>query len=318
MSTPSDPAQKEKFFTPLMIVAIALCAGILIWGYCGIHAFNKGGIDTTFGWLIKIWMGSKNVNGGHEWFIPIISGFLIYRNKERLSELTKEIDWKGLLLLIPALALFVLSFRMVQPRITVIALPLILLGATWYLAGWKTAKLCLFPILFLWISVPLPATNQATVQLQVIATQMGHWGGELLGVDTYVQGTDLRSTGDHWGSFGIEGGCSGMNSLMALLMISSAWAYLANMSFGKKCLLALSAIPLAIIGNGIRITSIVVMAEYVSSDFAANTWHDWSGLLLFFPVSLIGLACIHSLLTGEAVWKRLKRKKAVVRMNKHH
>ena len=53
-----------------------------------------------------------------------------------------------------------------------------------------------------------------------------------------------------------------MRSLMALLMLSAAWAYLSDLKFWKKCVLFLSAIPLAVIGNGVRITSIVVMAEY--------------------------------------------------------
>ncbi len=317
MTTSEHHAHKQKFFTVPMIIGIVISALMLIWGYSAIQAFNKGGENSVFGWLTKIWLSSGG-GSGHEWFIPLISGFLLYRNKERISKIEKKIDWKGLLLLIPSLLLFALSFRMVQPRVAMFALPLILLGGTWYLAGWKAAKITLFPFLFLWISIPLPSTNQATVQLQVIATELGHWGGNLLGVDTYVQGTDLRSTGDHWGSFSIEGGCSGMNSLMALFMISFAWAYLAKVAMWKKLILCLSALPIAIIGNGVRITSIVFMAEYVSADFAANTWHDWSGLLLFFPVSLLGLACIHSLQSGEIIRNRNKRKKAVVRMNSQH
>lgn len=51
-----------------------------------------------------------------------------------------------------------------------------------------------------------------------------------------------------------------MRSLMALLMLSAAWAYLSDLKFWKKCVLFLSAIPLAVIGNGVRITSIVVLA----------------------------------------------------------
>lgn len=72
-----------------------------------------------------------------------------------------------------------------------------------------------------------------------------------------------------------------MRSLMALLMLSAAWAYLSDLKFWKKCVLFLSAIPLAVIGNGVRITSIVVMAEYGNPEFASKTWHDWSGLLFF-------------------------------------
>lgn len=126
----------------------------------------------------------------------------------------------------------------------------------------QTARICAFPLLFFWLCIPLPSFQQATVELQIIATQFGHLGGSLFGVDTYLQGTNIRSTEGHWDAFNIAGGCSGMRSLMALIMLSAAWAYLSDLKFWKKCVLFLSAIPLAVIGNGVRIASIVVMAEY--------------------------------------------------------
>ena len=49
-----------------------------------------------------------------------------------------------------------------------------------------------------------------------------------------------------------------------------------------------------------------------------GTWHDWSGLLFFFPICLLGLAAVHSLLAGELIWKPSRRKKLVVKMNKSH
>lgn len=73
------------------------------------------------------------------------------------------------------------------------------------------------------------------------------------------------------------------------------------------------SIPLAVIANSFRITSIFVLAEYVSPVFAGKTWHDWSGLALFFPASLLGLFLIHSLLAGELSF--LKRRKVIIRSN---
>lgn len=61
------------------------------------------------------------------------------------------------------------------------ALPLILLGGAWYLAGPQTARICAFPLLFFWLCIPLPSFQQATVELQIIATQFGHLGGSLSG-----------------------------------------------------------------------------------------------------------------------------------------
>ena len=77
--------------------------------------------------------------------------------------------------------LLMLSFRVGQPRVAVGALPLILLGGAWYLAGPQTARLCAFPLLFFWLCIPLPSFQQATVGLQIIATELGHWGASIFG-----------------------------------------------------------------------------------------------------------------------------------------
>jgi exosortase/archaeosortase family protein len=95
---------------------------------------------------------------------------------------------------------------------------------------------------------------------------------------------------------------------MALLMISAAWAYIAKFVFWKKTILFLSAIPLAIIGNALRIISIFIIAEYGDAQWASTTWHDWSGLLLFYPFSMFLLLVIHSLLEGGLPWKSGKRR----------
>ena len=101
---------------------------------------------------------------------------------------------------------------------------------------------------------------------------------------------------------------------MALLMISVAWAYLADkLALWKRALLALSAIPLSIVGNAFRVVSIFVCAEYINPAFAGKTWHDWSGLIFFFPATLIGLMLLHGILAGELPF--IKKRKVVVRKN---
>ncbi|HBN16915.1 MAG TPA: hypothetical protein DD422_02570 [Akkermansia sp.] len=310
------PDGKERFLTAPMIASLAVSTLLLALTYLAFPEFGSSGNETSIQWLISSW--NKQTDYEHGWLVVPIIAFMLYHARKKIAQAPRRMDWRGLILFIPAIMLLMLSFRVGQPRVAVGALPLILLGGAWYLAGPQTARLCAFPLLFFWLCIPLPSFQQATVGLQIIATELGHWGATVFGVDTYLQGTNIRSTGGHWDAFNIAGGCSGMRSLMALLMLSAAWAYLSDLKFWKKCVLFLSAIPLAVIGNGVRITSIVVMAEYGDPEFASKTWHDWSGLLFFFPISLFGLAAVHSLLAGELIWKPSQRKKLVVKMNKSH
>ncbi len=308
------PDTKERFLTVPMIAVLTVCTLLLALPYLAFFEFGPVGAANSIQWLISTW--NKRMDYEHGWLVVPIIAFMLYHARKGIAQAPKSIDWRGLILFIPAGLMLMLSFRVGQPRVAVGALPLLLLGGTWYLAGLQTARLCAFPLLFFWLCIPLPFFQQATVQLQIVATQLGHLGATLLGVDTYLQGTNIRSTDGHWNAFSIAGGCSGMRSLMALIMLSAAWAYLTNLKFWKKCVLFLSAIPLAVIGNGVRITSIVVLAEYGNPEFAAKTWHDWSGLLFFFPICLLGLAAVHSLLAGELIWRPSRRRKLVVKTNK--
>ncbi|MFR2947782.1 MAG: exosortase/archaeosortase family protein [Akkermansia muciniphila] len=83
-----------------------------------------------------------------------------------------------------------------------------------------------------------------------------------------------------------------------------------DLKFWKKCVLFLSAIPLAVIGNGVRIASIGYGG--IQTRFAAKTWHDWSGLPLFYP-SAAGPASIPC--WPGNIWNPFRRK-VVVKMNK--
>jgi exosortase len=192
--------------------------------------------------------------------------------------------------------------------VAVFGLPFILWGAAHFFWGWRVAKLLAFPLFFLWIAIPLPTFQQATTHLQLLATAIAHHGSGLLGVETYTQGTTILPVKGDWKPLSIAHGCSGIRSLMALLMISAAWAYMARMAMWKRILLFLCAFPLAIIGNALRVISIFVIAENGNAEWASTTWHDWSGLLLFYPFSLMLLLVIHSLLEGGLPWKAQQKR----------
>jgi exosortase len=141
-----------------------------------------------------------------------------------------------------------------------------------------------------------------------MSTHLAQWGSELCGIETVVRGTQIYSANDAWKPLEINEGCGGIRSLMALLMISSVWAYLAKVSLWKKAVLLLSAFPLAILGNMLRLTSIFVISQYGNAEFAANTWHDWSGLVIFYPISLFLLLMVHSALEQGLPWRRPRKK----------
>ena len=92
---------------------------------------------------------------------------------------------------------------------------------------------------------------------------------------------------------------------MPLLTISAGWAYVAKIRMWQKAALFLSALPIAIIGNVLKLVSIFVIAEYADAKWARTDWYDWSGPLLVYPLSLGLLLVLHSIFLGRLPWKKV-------------
>jgi exosortase len=275
---------------------------VLVWFYGFEVRYGAGRGQSAFGWIWSAWNGETDYEHG-PLFPLIVAGLIFHRSKSLRAAMGQGSCW-GLAVVVLGAMFYAAGYRTLQPRVTMGALPILLWGGAWFFWGWRLARMLLFPLFFFWLAIPLPSFQQATTQLQLLATSMAHHGAGLFGVETMVQGTAISSIHGGWEPLEIAKGCSGIRSLMALLMISGAWAYAADMALWKRVLLFLSAFPLAIFGNSLRVTSIFVIAEYGDAQWARHTWHDWSGMLLFYPISLLLLLSIHSLLEGGLPWKK--------------
>lgn len=292
-------------------IGLGVGLALLVWFYCCLRAYIEGQASAVV-WLARSWHPENDFE--HGWMVPLLALYLLHHAWGQMKGVAFKPSLHGLWMVGFGALLGLLAVRTHQGRVAIGALPFMLTGLVWCYWGGRAALKSAFPFFFLWLSIPLPAFQQATVGMQLLATQAAHWGAGICGVQTIVEGSNISSATGNWDAFNIAGGCSGMRSLMALIMISTAWAYLASgLSLWKRVVLALSAIPLSIVANGFRVASIFVFAEYVNPAFASKTWHDWSGLLFFFPASLVCLMLLHGVLAGELPF--LKRRKVVRRVN---
>lgn len=313
LSNSFEPALNDGSFTSLgqaprrvPWVSLVLCAAILAWFYGFEAQYGPGRDLSALGWLWSAWNGENDYEHG-PLFPVIVAGLVIYRFRSLRAAAADRNVW-GLLAVALGALFYAAAYRTLQPRVAIGALPFLLWGSAWYLWGWQVARILLLPLFFFWLAIPLPSFQQATNQLQLIATSMAHHGAAIFGVDTIVQGNQISSVRGAWEPLEIAKGCSGIRSLMALLMLSGAWACVADMAAWKRAVLFLAAFPLAIFGNSLRVTSIFVIAEYGNAEWARSTWHDWSGLLLFYPISLALLLVVHSVLEGGLPWRQHRQR----------
>lgn len=237
---------------------------------------------SVFGWAWSAW--NPETNYEHAKLISPIALVLLWLAQPKLRGLRPESSRWGLALLGLGVLLFLVSARTLQPRIALAALPCLLLGAVLYVWGRRTARVLLFPIGFLFFMIPLPGLEQATVRLQILSTQGAAALSGLLGLHLRAIGTTLQAADESF-RFEIAGGCSGINSLMAITMLTAIFVHLTQDRFWKKLLLLGLSAVFAVVANVVRLTSIMVVARFFGAKFAGGLYHDWSAFVVSLPIA---------------------------------
>ena len=86
--------------------------------------------------------------------------------------------------------------------------------------------------------------------------------------------------------------CSGIRSLLSLVTLAIIYGYLVTDSNRMRILLAISAIPIAVAANSLRIIGTGLLVQYWDPAKAEGFFHSFSGWLIFV-VSLGMLFLFH-------------------------
>ena len=154
-------------------------------------------------------------------------------------------------------------------------------------------RLLAFPIGYLVFMLAFPpfVMNRLSFALKEVAVQIAAHASEVLGVTLQRGGMTLWLAG---GALEIDT-CSGLRSLLAMLATGVLLASLLPSGWWRRAVLVLLAVPMAIAGNALRITLLLLMAHYVGVKQALGTFHDVSGYLTY-GLSLAGLLVVWALL----------------------
>jgi len=292
----------------LISVLFALVTLLLIYTVYPAYPTTSG--KTLAGWT---WRACNSENGFlHGRFIPFAFCIMVWMAWQRMKEERINPSYWGLAALALGLLFYILSIRTIQPRLALIGLPFTIVGFTHFIFGFQIAKAIIFPAFFFWFTIPVPGLEAAlTGNLQTLITKSCYHLGVFVGMDLTSSGSTISVKGS---DLDIAEGCSGIRSLMALTMIAAVYANYTQKALWKKALLFASSFPLAIIGNFFRIFTILVLSQMGFGDFASKTWHDWAGLLLFFPIALSGLYLVDYLLNFKQ--RRAKKVKRSVKQTR--
>ncbi len=236
-------------------------------------------------WLWGEWMGNEYYS--HGILILPVALFLAFQrvrlDKKQYTLALGNNNW-GILLLGIALITFVWLLNQKAYYLAAFAMLFMAAGAIWALGGGGLLRKLLFPLGYLVLMIPLPFIDRITLPMAIFTGVCAGDIVQLLGMDVTIVGNSVSLPN---AELVIGAQCSGINSLIALTALMILAAYILQGPWWGRLLLVLLAIPLAMFGNILRVTSLLVVARMMGAQAAFTYYHDYSGLLFFLLVFLL-------------------------------
>ena len=225
----------------------------------------------------------------HGYLIPFIALYLVLDKRNDLKGIQLSSNVLGLFALSIALLIHVLGVLSDISFISSFSIIFYCIGCSLYLFGTDFTRHLLFPLAYLFFMMPVPDEylNIVALPSKSAATWFALRIMDLFDIPYIREGFSIALANT---TFIVGTPCNGLRSLISFLALGVLFLYFMRMSFVKNILL-LSIIPLiAVVLNGVRIVTLLLISIYFGQDAAApeSFLHDASGLFVF----IVGLIII--------------------------
>lgn len=301
---PAGPAEEiAQAWTAMphkAVFGLLLTAWIVLFHFLGNSTFGYIDSPSLFGWLHYSYSQSQDDEMGR--FVPFLVLALCWWKRDELL-VTPKRPWPAALVFVGvALFLHLAGFAIQQSRVSVVAFYLgiyALFGLVW---GPRFFRATFFPCFLFAFCVPLGTLAETiTFPLRMIATGITTWISQFVfGIALIRNGTQIADAGNEF-HYEVAAACGGLRSLTATLALASIYAFMTLERPWKRLVMIAMAFPLAVAGNVLRLTTIILAAE--SFGRAAGNWvHDNSLLsLLPYVPAFLGMGALGSLLREKSV-----------------
>jgi exosortase len=234
-------------------------------------------------------------SSSHILLIPVISIYLLYTERSRISKSVRPGAIPNLFLTVAAAIILILYFagRFFAGQASYLPGAIFLIVVAWIgtfalFYGTSAVRAAGFPLAFLLLMIPLPehVLARTIYFLQSGSTDIAYSLFRAVGVPVFRQGFFLTLPGVR---IEVATECSGIRSSVALFITCLLAAHLFLRTPWKQLLFVLLAFPLALIKNGIRIVTLTLLSIYVDPSFLTGSLHHKGGFV-FFLLALAILA----------------------------
>lgn len=241
--------------------------------------------------LVRQWTYDSDM--GHGFFVPLVSGFIVWQRRAELAAMKSQpnpwgllvVLWGALQLLIGSLGVDLFTSRT--------AIVITLIGVVWTLGGTRILRRTAFPLFLLFFMVPIPGVvyNGLTLKLQFLASRLAASGLMGIGIPVMREGNILDLPNQR---LSVVEACSGIRSLLSLTFLSLVYGYFFETKFWIRLVLFLATIPVAILANASRVMTTGILSQ-IRPDLADGFFHESTGLVIFLVAGTL-LFIVHKAL----------------------
>jgi exosortase D (VPLPA-CTERM-specific) len=253
----------------------------LVVATLGAGVYFQTGVDA----LLAAWATPEYSHGP---LIPVLSAFLFLRQLKGVPVSTAPVTDRGVGI---AVLLFALALggvgRLIQISDFVAYAMILWVGGILLVCfGWREGRQFWPPVLHLVYMLPLPGVLYygLSTWLQGVSSELGVWFLQLLRVPVFLDGNiiDLGVYKLH-----VAEACSGLRYLFPILSFSYIFAVLYRGPMWHKAILLLSAAPITVVMNSVRIAIAGVVVDSYGIEYVEGLTHFLEGWVIFLTCVII-------------------------------
>jgi len=230
-----------------------------------------------FASLVAVW--SSTVAYRFLFLVPLLSLYFLVLRWPEVRQLRPSPSLLGVVYALPFAALWLLGAATQLAIAAQVAAVGMLQAVFLAVLGWTVCRRWLFPLLLLWLMVPVG--DLLVPRLIELTTALTIAGLHLAGMPAVADGNLLVAGGAR---YSIIQECSGLDFLLGNLLVSLVFANLIYTRTRKQLWYVLASLVVAILANNLRTTSVVLFTA-AGVDLAAD--HEAYGWFLFF-LAMVG------------------------------
>ncbi len=255
-------ASQSQFASAGAALAIVAVFGFVYW--------------SSFRMLLSVW---EQPDYSHGYLVPAFSVFLLWIRRKMIPPAPWKFAWSGVVLIALSGLLYLTAGVLGFNLIIAFAMIPCVAGIVLMLGGWPMMRWAWPAILFLGFMIPLPMSLETTARLplQRLAAVASTYVLQTLGLPAVASGNVIHLS-DH--PIDVAAACSGLRMLMTSAALTFGLAFVLKRPVWERLIVLVSAVPIALAVNVIRITVTGLCYEYLSPEIAEKIFHDVAGLLM--------------------------------------